>query len=52
MIVPLDQNNPALENDRRRTSQAYPGSIDRVFWRLMQSSSTRDGLLNFKKKKL
>lgn len=52
MIVPLDQTNAAIENDRRRTSQAYPGGIDRVFWRLMQSPSTRDGLLNFKLLKL
>ena len=46
MIVPLEQSTIAIENDRRRTSQAYPGSINREFWRLMQSASTRDGLLN------
>ena len=48
MILPLDQTNIAVENERRRTSQAFPGSIDREFWRVMQSTSTRDGLLIYK----
>lgn len=45
LILPLKQSPASIENDRRRTSQAYPGSIVRDFWRLMQSSSTKDGLL-------
>ena len=44
VTLPLEPSI-AIENDRRRTSQAFPGSIKRCFWQLMQSPSTRDGLL-------
>ena len=47
MTLPL-VSDEAIENDRRRTSQAYPGSIVRAFWELMQSPSTRNGLLSIK----
>ena len=47
MILPLEKLD-AILNDRLRTSQCYPGSIVRSFWEAMQSTSTRDGLLNFK----
>ena len=46
MLLPLEQSD-AILNDRLRTSQCYPGSIVRSFWEAMQSTSTRDGLLNF-----
>ena len=42
-ILPLEDTTGASENDRRRCGQAYPGSIARSFWAVMQSTSTRDG---------
>ena len=45
MILPLENKSDANENDRLRTSQVYPGSIDRSLWVAMQSPTTRDGML-------
>ena len=44
-ILPIEGDSEVIENDRRRHGQTYPGSISRQFWVLMQSSSTRDGML-------
>lgn len=44
-ILPLEVSTDANVNDRRRSGQCYPGSVSRKFWELMQSSSTRDGML-------
>ena len=50
MMLPLGGvphiTDDILENDRRRTSQAYPGGINRKFWELMQSPNTKNGLLS------
>ena len=46
-ILPLEDTSGDCENDRRRWGQAYPGSIARSFWEVMQSTSTRDGNLLF-----
>ena len=43
-MLPLASRD--LENDRRRCGQAYPGAVAPAFWSVMQSPSTKDGLLN------
>ena len=42
MFVMEDRSGRAA-NDVRRTSQAYPGSLFRGLWSVMQSSSTQNG---------
>ena len=46
MMLPLEDASDANENDRLRTSQLYPGAVSRKLWTLMQSPSTKDGMLN------
>ena len=43
--LPIEGRSELIENDRNRHGQTYPGSICRSFWKVMQSSSTRDGML-------
>lgn len=43
-ILPLVQNED-VENDRRRSGQTYPGALSPDWWTVMQSPSTKDGLL-------
>ena len=49
MMLPLEDASDANENDRLRTSQLYPGAVSRKLWTLMQSPSTKDGMLNQQK---
>ena len=44
-ILPLEGDSEVIDNDRTRHGQTYPGSIIRSFWAVMQSSSTRNGML-------
>ena len=46
-MPPLEVATEANQNDRLRTSQTYPGAIQRKFWTLMQAPETRDRMLNF-----
>ena len=39
----MDDRSGRARNDLRRTSQAYPGSIHRGFWAVMQSKTTENG---------
>ena len=52
MMLPLEDASDANENDRLRTSQLYPGAVSRKLWTLMQSPSTKDGMLNQQNKAL
>ena len=44
-MLPLEDASNANENDKRRTSQVYPGAVSRKLWVLMQSPSTENGML-------
>ena len=44
-MLPLEAGTDACENDRNRTSQLYPGAVSRDLWKIMQSSTTKDGKL-------
>ena len=45
-MLPLEVASEENENDRRRTGQTYPGSISRSLWEVMQSNTTKDGMLH------
>ena len=44
-MLPIEGGSEVIENDRRRHGQTYPGAVSRQLWTVMQSSSTRDGML-------
>ena len=44
-MLPLEVATEANQNDRLRTSQTFPGAIQRRFWTLMQAPETRDRML-------
>ena len=41
-MLPLEVATEANQNDRHRTSQTFPGAIQRQFWTLMQAPNSRD----------
>ena len=45
-MPPLEVATEPNQNDRLRSSQTYPGAIQRKFWTLMQAPETRDRTLN------
>ena len=44
-MPPLEVATEPNQNDRLRTSQTFPGAIQRHFWQLMQAPETRDRML-------
>ena len=47
-MLPLEDNTAISHNSRRRTGQLYPGNVNRHLWTVMQSPSTRDGMMRNK----
>ena len=45
-MLPVAGNTDMAINDRRRCGQVYPGGLDRRLWDVMQSPSTRTGMLS------
>ena len=45
-MLPVAGNTDMALDDRRRSGQIYPGGLDRRLWEVMQSPSTRDGMLS------